>query len=256
MCTILLAWRCLDDAAYVLAANRDELLARPAAPPGPLSEAPPIYGGRDLLAGGTWLAVTPGGRLAAVTNRRSGGADEAGRDPTRRSRGELPLLALRGAGGRQAINGLHPRDYNPFNLLIIDSDTAVVGEAAGGAGMHAVELGPGAHVLCVHDVDDPAHAKERRLLARLEDAIARHPTAAQCAQAMTEILRDHSTAGDPRDAACIHGQEYGTVSASMVILGRDGRVRFRQAPGRPCVTRFEDVPPFDAVLPVGDVPLR
>ena len=90
MCTILLAWRCVADADVVLAANRDELVARASAPPGLLSEHPRIAGGRDLVAGGTWLAVAADGRLCAVTNRRTGSVDEVRRDPDRLSRGEIP----------------------------------------------------------------------------------------------------------------------------------------------------------------------
>ena len=34
---------------------------------------PPRWGGRDRVAGGTWLAVDPAGRIGAVTNRHPGG---------------------------------------------------------------------------------------------------------------------------------------------------------------------------------------
>ena len=53
-----------------LVANRDEFHARPAAPLGAWDDAPEIVGGRDLEAGGTWLAVHRRGRVAAVTNVR------------------------------------------------------------------------------------------------------------------------------------------------------------------------------------------
>src|SRR5579864_3028346 len=99
MCTILLAWRCVDGADFVLAANRDELIDRPAAPPHLLSTDPPVAGGQDLLAGGTWLAVDAGGRVGAVTNRRVPGTTEVVRDASRRSRGEIPLLLLTGVAG-------------------------------------------------------------------------------------------------------------------------------------------------------------
>ena len=52
----------------VFAANRDEHHARPTAAANWWVESPHILGGRDLLAGGTWLAVDQLGRLAAVTN--------------------------------------------------------------------------------------------------------------------------------------------------------------------------------------------
>ena len=33
MCTVIVAWQCFADAPLVVAANRDELLARPSDPP-------------------------------------------------------------------------------------------------------------------------------------------------------------------------------------------------------------------------------
>jgi hypothetical protein len=56
------------------------------------------------------------------------------------------------------------------------------------------------------------------------------------------MLASHVSASDsPADAACIHGDVYGTVSASTVVVG-DGHVVYEHAPGRPCVTAFERVP--------------
>jgi uncharacterized protein with NRDE domain len=243
MCTILLAWRCLEDARFVLAANRDELVSRPAAPPGPLNLSPPVYGGHDLLAGGTWLAVTPEGRVAAVTNRRAGDEDEASRDPTRRSRGELPLRILREPAPHEAIAGVRPADYNPFNLLSVDTGAALAGHGRRDAeAVEVVQLAPGPHVLCVHDVDDRTHTKELRLQARLREVVALHRTAEACAEAMVAMLRDHTTDDGARDATCIHGDEYGTVSASLVSLDATGHVLYRHAAGRPCITEFADVP--------------
>jgi uncharacterized protein with NRDE domain len=244
MCTILIAWRCLDDADFVVAANRDELVARPAAPPGLLNATPPMYGGRDLLAAGTWLAATADGRVAAVTNRRGESQDEVGRDPTRRSRGELPvtLLSSDAADDRRTIGAIRPADYNPFNLLVLSADHALVGHGVGGDRVEIIELPPGPHVLCVHDVDDVAHPKELRIRERLEHALRGVRSAASCVEAMTALLRDHGTnGGDARDAVCIHGSTYGTVSASLVTSGAGRTLSYRHAAGRPCITDFADV---------------
>jgi hypothetical protein len=55
------------------------------------------------------------------------------------------------------------------------------------------------------------------------------------------MLADHTTASEsPVDAACIHGDVYGTVSASTVMAGPN-RVTYEHAPGRPCVTPFAPV---------------
>ncbi len=72
----------------VVAANRDEYLERPSAPPQELE--PGIVGGRDLRAGGTWLGANRHGLLVALTNRRA-----PSRTPESYSRGLLALEALR-----------------------------------------------------------------------------------------------------------------------------------------------------------------
>ncbi|HEX4508960.1 MAG TPA: NRDE family protein, partial [Burkholderiaceae bacterium] len=57
----------------VVAANRDEYFDRPAARLGwwaPDEGSAEILGGRDLVAGGTWMGLTAAGRLALVTNVR------------------------------------------------------------------------------------------------------------------------------------------------------------------------------------------
>ena len=241
MCTILIAWRSLDDALLVLAGNRDELVARPSAAPARLSASPLIYGGRDLSAGGTWMAVDAGGRVAAVTNRRSGGGDEAAGNPALRSRGELPLMLLRDRDLAIALASVRARDYNPFNLVAVEGSRALVGHARGGESPDITELAPGPHVLCVHDVDDPIHAKEARIGRRLSEELAGCRSAAGCVEVMTTLLGDHTAEADPRDAVCIHGDVYGTVSASVVVIGNGGAVRYRHAAGRPCTAPFEEV---------------
>ena len=54
-------------------------------------EAPQVYAGRDLEAGGTWLGVGANGRFAALTNIR-----DPHQPPARKSRGELVARFLSG----------------------------------------------------------------------------------------------------------------------------------------------------------------
>lgn len=247
MCTVLVAWRCLPSAPILVAANRDELIARPSAAPALLAPGPPpIAGGRDLLAGGTWLAVAADGRVAAVTNRQSGE-----RDPRRRSRGELPLLLLADADDTAAharMAALQPIAYNPFDALLLSPRRAVAGHGDGEGRIRLVELEPGPHVLTTVDVDDRTNVKVAALAGRLETAVAgAHGNSATLLAAMEEILRDHG--GTDRtgvDAACIHGDVYGTVSSSSIVVATDGSITYRHAAGRPCVTPFAPVDVLEA----------
>jgi uncharacterized protein with NRDE domain len=81
MCLVALALGQSDRFPLILASNRDEFFDRPAAPLAwwtSESGTARVLGGRDLQAGGTWLALTPTGRLALVTNVRSGLPGPAG----------------------------------------------------------------------------------------------------------------------------------------------------------------------------------
>ena len=113
----------VPDAPLIVAANRDERLDRPALPMTVLREhGPRILGGRDELAGGTWLAVNEHGVIAGLTNQPS--AD--GRDPAKRSRGELPLAFAVYRSAEEAVAGvraeLDPAAYNPCWMLVGDRE--------------------------------------------------------------------------------------------------------------------------------------
>ena len=85
MCLIVVGWRLREDYPLILAANRDEFFARPAAPADFWEDHGNVLAGRDFEQGGTWLGLTRSGRLAAVTNFRSGRRQRIGT----RSRGWL-----------------------------------------------------------------------------------------------------------------------------------------------------------------------
>ena len=72
MCLILLALNVVPRRPWLLLGNRDEFHARPSAPAQAWADAPQVIGGRDLEAGGSWLALNRNGRFAAITNVRSG----------------------------------------------------------------------------------------------------------------------------------------------------------------------------------------
>ena len=72
MCLIAFAINSCTSRPFVLASNRDEFLDRPTLPLARWKEASgqEIISGRDARAGGTWLGVTPHGRVAFLTNVR------------------------------------------------------------------------------------------------------------------------------------------------------------------------------------------
>ena len=105
----------------IVGANRDEVLERPSTAVTVLDEGPPrMLGGRDKLSGGTWLAVNEYGVCAGLTNQPLGDA----KDPSKRSRGALPLELARHATAAEAVDALlsafRPADYNGSWLLVGD----------------------------------------------------------------------------------------------------------------------------------------
>ncbi len=108
--------------------------------------------------------------------------------------------------------------------------------------LEVVELAPGAAPsLTVHDLDQPGEPRVEHLLAALDAAMARARIAAwRCSR------RWRSCSATP-SAACVHGDLYGTVSASSVIVPDAGAVVYRHAAGRPCEVDHRDV--SDLLLP-------
>lgn len=122
MCLIVFSINQHPQFPLVMAANRDEFFRRPTAGMEWWhSEAAgeEVLAGRDLLSGGTWLAVSRSGRISAVTNVR-----ELPHDAGQRSRGELPLLAQRHTPeGLQSALLLTQKEYAGFNLVHADTES-------------------------------------------------------------------------------------------------------------------------------------
>ena len=123
MCLVAFAINSSARWPLVIAANRDEFLNRPTLPLGrwQSSTGQEIIAGRDLRSGGTWLGITPGGRVAFLTNVR-----EAEPPTAPRSRGELVTRWLEASGdARDFALALEQDDaaYGGFNLVLGDFQT-------------------------------------------------------------------------------------------------------------------------------------
>lgn len=235
MC-ILLALRAHDE--LTIAANRDEHLDRPWEPPRLLVHDPPVFGARDALAGGSWLAVNLEGVFAVgVTNARLGAR------PRERSRGALVLdvASQRSIGEAVALLGeLDLERYGAFNLLV-----------AGPAAMWAATNTPDAAVTRIeapgvalgNDALAPSSERVAGALERARDLMARDSGL----DALAGVLADH----EGPDPLCRHFGRYGTTCSTLIRLGAEGVRRYRFAPGPPCATGFEDVvvPRSPAVTP-------
>ena len=117
MCLIVIAFQVDANHPLIISANRDEFHARPTQDAGWWSDEPNILGGRDLQAGGTWLAVHRSGRFAAVTNYRDAYPSRIGL----RSRGHLVTEFLQSdASPADYLESIRGPDYSGFNLFVSD----------------------------------------------------------------------------------------------------------------------------------------
>lgn len=238
MCTLITLHRCVPGAPLVVAANRDEYHERPAEGPA-LRAGGRIVAPRDLRAGGTWLGVNAHGTFAALTNRPA-----ACVDAERRSRGLLVMDALGFAKAAEAVEwmrALPAGRYNPFNLLVADTENAYVAMYEETVRVEVLE--PGAHVIGNADPDDRAVPKVARILSEVERA--RFGPAEALLDRLATICRSHEGGDGPLSDTCIHlgrdGAGYGTRSSTLLRLGEPGtRSEWRFADGPPCETDYED----------------
>ena len=168
MCLLVLAWRCHPRYRLVIAANRDEYHARPAAALGPWNDAAGIVAGRDLTAGGAWLGIDQKRRVGVVTNFREFGR----RRRSAPSRGGLiPAYLTGSATARDYLRALETDapGYAGFNLLLTDRDS--LWYASNRADLFARELSPGIYGLSNEFLDTP-WPKLVRVRRRFEAALA------------------------------------------------------------------------------------
>ncbi|HEX5656501.1 MAG TPA: NRDE family protein [Polyangiales bacterium] len=253
MCTIVAIRGVRSDLPLVLATNRDEFFERPSTGAIRLLDAPVTVGGRDLIAGGTWMGVTQDGLFVGVTNHR-------GAARTRRSRGELVLDALRlGDAARIAdhVARIDGSAYNEFNLMWGDAGSLYVGYGrADRREVEIVEVPEGVHVLPNAHLDSPDFVKVRRaneLLAPVlhapRDAFVAGVQAMLGDRQLPSLGAIEEPGVDPEllrqlGALCVRTPSYGTRSSTVVLLRERGVEQFWVADGPPDRTPFVEVSPL------------
>lgn len=120
MCLIVFAWKAHPRYRLILAANRDEFHSRPTREMRWWPDQPDMLAGRDLQAGGTWLAVSRSGRFATVTNYHD---PQAAPRRDLKSRGELVSNFVAGQLSAAEFNAsINGGQYAGFNLLTTEGN--------------------------------------------------------------------------------------------------------------------------------------
>ncbi|RRJ30262.1 NRDE family protein [Halocatena pleomorpha] len=246
MCTLIIAWQVFEGTPILLGANRDELYDRPSHPPRIIDRDPQVLAPIDDESGGTWIGYNEAGVVAAITN----GWVDADLDDDR-SRGLLVRDALEQqeatAACRTIERELDARSYNAFNLLVADENSALLIEYDGHPSVST--LSPGVHVIMnagyntEYDILSarPEASRQqaengRRLYEHLQ------PRPSESAQGWHE--RAANALSDHECGVCIHGDDFGTRSSSLIRVDNEEQ-RFSDqyafADGPPCRTDFEQI---------------
>lgn len=225
MCILVVARGCTEVAGLLVAANRDELRARPWRSPRLVSESPRVFAGVDLVGGGSWLALNLDGRfVVGVTNAHLGAS------PGPRSRGTLVLDLAAQSTVAEAVALLAELDlaaYGAFNVLLADANGAWL------ASNEPVSVRAVRSPVVAIGNDPLDHPTDR---VRFAAATAGTLLGADGdpVDGLRTMLADH----EGRDPLCRHGDRYGTVSSTIVELSPSSR-RYLFATGQPCTTPFE-----------------
>ncbi|RVT89964.1 hypothetical protein EOD42_24695 [Rhodovarius crocodyli] len=235
MCTVFLLHRPGHAWPVMLAANRDEMLERPWAPPAAhWPDHPDIIGGIDRMAGGTWMAINRYGVVSAVLNR----VGSLGPAPGKRSRGELPLIALAGRTAAEAadiVRNLDAGQWRPFNMVVADARGGVFLAGLGSGRAEAQVLPAGLSMVTAHSPNDMNASRIARHLPVWRGA--RAPDSPADWGDWPALLAD--TGGNRAEQLCLPAEGgFGTVSSSILALSAWQEWHFRtvqpgQTPFRP-----------------------
>lgn len=229
MCLLAVLYRVAADAPLIVAANREEAYARQGSIPDLINDPVPVIAGLDPVAGGTWLGVNAKGVLVGVTNNPRA---EPPAQP--RSRGLLARDLLQSTSAKEACDAAvravaKPGVYDGCNLLIGDAHGLYVVQS--GEWLQVIPLPPGAHVLVNRAVvNDSGHPRIHLAQAWLADQ-----EAVQSSEIWLKRLPQLCAfpGKDGLPAQCVHGQERGTVSSTIIALKEpltDSRLWHAQGP--------------------------
>ncbi|WP_237057231.1 NRDE family protein [Microbulbifer sediminum] len=249
MCLLLFAYRTHPHYPLLLAANRDEFFARPAAPADHWGQSG-VIAGRDLEAGGTWAGAAAG-RVAAVTNIRE---PQVPSPAAPLSRGQIPRDFLLGNETPRTFAGqLQAQRYRGYNALLfqLGEDPELV---CAGNRHPAFAFSPGVHGISngAPDAPWPKVVKGREKLAQLAAGLGRDLGRRNFVEPALALLADREPApfeelpdtgvgealeralspvfvriGDgeitiPRDGADSLTDVYGTRASTLMAVDRDG----------------------------------
>jgi uncharacterized protein with NRDE domain len=225
MCSIIL--RVGPDGVFI-GANRDEMISRAWQPPGEFW--PGVIAGRDAVAGGTWLGLNRAGVMAAILNRHG----SLGPAPGKRSRGDIPLLALAGASAAEAaaiVGDLDASAYRSFNFIAADASGAFFARGLESGRPDMSALASGVTMLTAGEPNDVSLPRIARHLPRFQ--------AAAFAEWGGLLADEEGSWEEALNIPALGG--FGTVCSSLISLRKTASPAWDFCPARPGAAAWEHV---------------
>jgi uncharacterized protein with NRDE domain len=226
MCLVGIAFKSHPDYPLILVGNRDEYHARPTAVADWWDDDNLLFGGRDLEAGGTWLAASREGRIGVVTNRPDLPA------PAQRSLSRGALVHHGVLADDHATINLLPEDhhrYGGFSLLLATRDQLEM--YTGGNGTDFIRHRPDSGIVTLSNtaIDQP-WPKAQWLNRELQQIIASGTPDIDDLSALLSHrnpVPDSSSQGVPATPFVV-GETYGTRCSTVILLDKQGHCVFRE----------------------------
>ncbi|KAL3621542.1 hypothetical protein CASFOL_036454 [Castilleja foliolosa] len=229
MCIAVFMWQAHPLYPFLLLLNRDEYHNRPTKPVGWWEDGQ-ILGGKDEVAGGTWLACSKNGRVAFLTN-----VLELHTLPEAKSRGGLIIRFLERGQSSKSPNAFaeelmkEANQYNGFNLIVADlisKSMVYVSNRPKGEPVSIQEVRPGIHVLSNDTLNSP-WPKAERLEKNFKQEVGQYGKGEIPVKEMVEkLMRDKVKADESElPKICSPDWEFGLSSIFVEVdtpLGKYG----------------------------------
>lgn len=234
MCLIVFAWKQSADTPLLLAANRDEFYARPALAAAWWEEAPHVYAGKDLEAGGTWMGINKQGRFAAVTNIRNGEAKKIGAPSRGKIVADFLCDNISPSSYLQTLTA-EAKDYAGFNLILGDANDIYWFSNA--EQLTAQRLQPGVYGLSNASLDTPwpkvlkAKTQFEKLIQKSSSDQDYFEMLADTTQAPEHLLPQTGVSLEWErllSSIHIHSNDYGTRVSSLIKCHADGTAQLTE----------------------------
>jgi len=235
MCLLTFAWEMHEQWRLVLVVNRDEFHQRPSRSADFWEDAPCVYAGRDLKAGGSWMGLNLHGCWAGVTNYR----EPQRPSPAAPSRGRLVTEYLTGGYFGAESYTKHLRHALPLYPAVnmVYGDSSGVWYAGNRADDRPRRLGSGIYGLSNHLLDTPwpKVLAARRFMGQwlkqssdpavLMDQMHDQTFAPDFLLPTTGVGVELERFLSP---VFVRSPAYGTRSTTLLMLDRDGNAQFME----------------------------